>query len=621
MEGHRLAFQYRMFQWEIQSIVRVITSKDTVKDIGPRMAPLPVPTAIQENAPVHRKRSRWWWSDDGRGTETLELQPLQSTTYTASPSSTVTPGRLERVLGLDEPIGQRQSDHQVSSSDDRIRSSFYRQWHQYWFPPNFPREIELWRRENVAIPLCYLTVGILQGTIRPLLNVYPIDLGATEAQQTTLASIAMLPSAFKIVFGFLSDNVPIAGYRRKPYILTAWLTTSACMTFLLYSSDLSLPTVNGDSTATRPPTMPCLMLVFFLAGCGIWMADAMVDSFVAQKARLEPLEAHGTLQSTCYAVRFLGLAVMSPLSTYLYSNVSNGRGAVIIVLITMATPLVTVLPLLYPLAEEHLSSVPSTRDQCREIWKSVCSPAVWQPIGFVYVFNLLQVPNAAWRQYLKSVLGFTASQLNILLTASYVMLYVGVVTYKHLFLQTSWRRLYQVCIAVTGFFSLAQLALIRGYTAGLSPFLFALGDDAVSEFIYGLQMLPVAMVMVRLCPVHSEGASYAMFTTSWNSAMMLAQAIGSSLLLGIWDVRKETLISGDLDGLFRLSLLTTMIKLSPLLVVHWFPHSRDDLDALSSRPSSVLGGGLFLLVVAFSVLYALIVALLNVLRPGWAGES
>jgi len=55
--------------------------------------------------------------------------------------------------------------------------------------------------------------------------------------------------------------------------------------------------------------------------------------------------------------------------------------------------------------------------------------------------------------------------------------------------------------------------LIYGITFGLSPFLFALGDDAFAEFIGGVQFLPTTIMMVHLCPAGSEGASYAMFTT------------------------------------------------------------------------------------------------------------
>jgi hypothetical protein len=35
----------------------------------------------------------------------------------------------------------------------------------------------------------------------------------------------------------------------------------------------------------------------------------------------------------------------------------------------------------------------------------------------------------------------------------------------------------------------------------LSPFLFALGDDAMSELIAGVQFLPTTIMMVHLCPV------------------------------------------------------------------------------------------------------------------------
>jgi hypothetical protein len=55
------------------------------------------------------------------------------------------------------------------------------------------------------------------------LNVYTLDLGATEAQQAAAALVVMMPATFKIFFGFLSDNYPIFGYQRKPYMIMGWL--------------------------------------------------------------------------------------------------------------------------------------------------------------------------------------------------------------------------------------------------------------------------------------------------------------------------------------------------------------------------------------------------------------
>ena len=63
----------------------------------------------------------------------------------------------------------------------------------------------------------------------------------------------------------------------------------------------------------------------------------------------------------------------------------------------------TILPFVYILYESPHAHVPTTSEQCREIWSTVCSRAVWQPMGFVYLYNVLQVGNAAWKEYLRTV--------------------------------------------------------------------------------------------------------------------------------------------------------------------------------------------------------------------------
>ena len=394
------------------------------------------------------------------------------------------------------------------------------------FPPHLPRDVQLLRLENIAIPACYLLVGTMQGMFRPLLNVYPLFLHATEAQQTTLSNIATLPAAFKIIYGFISDNLPLVGYRRKPYMLIGWLVASLVMLSLTLTSNLHIPgdvsEVSDTETPEDAPSIQQLSISFFIFGLGMWFADVMADSLVVQKVSWEPEDQKGSLQSTCYACRFFGLMVSAPISTYLYSNAG---GPYHIVSCLIVGPLL-LMPLIYALDEARNVPIKSTRDQCHEIWETVCSRSVWQPMGFIYVFNLLQVSNAAWRQFLKTVLGFTAQELNILLVVSYVLLYLGTITYKYCFLHSSWRRVYQSCILLNAFFSGLQLLLVRGKLPfGLSPFMFALGDEVFAEFIGGIQFLPTTIMMVALCRDGVEGASYAMFTTVWNSAMMLAPAI------------------------------------------------------------------------------------------------
>jgi uncharacterized membrane protein YagU involved in acid resistance len=503
------------------------------------------------------------------------------------------------------------------------------------YPPGVPRECQLLRKENLAVPACYLLVGILQGLSGPLINVYPLDLGATQAQQVTVSSIRSLPASFKLIFGFISDNFPLSGYRRKSYMLIGWILASASFMTLIWFSDLS-GVVDGHVPADAP-SIGFLSVSLLGFGTGFWLADVMGDSIVAEKAKLEIEKGH--LQSTCYACRFFGVMVAAPCSTYIYS----AMGPYYVISLMAMLPLV-ILPTLYHLSENRHAEVKSTHEQCQEIWKTVCSRAVWQPMGFVYLYNLLQVSNGAWRDFSKVVLGFTSSELNIILIVAYVLLYLGVLAYKYFFISWSWRSVYIFTTLLNGVFSALQVLLIYKITFGLSPFLFALGDDAFSEFISGIQFLvslrdcdsslrasqrsdkhlrlqPTTIMMVHLCPAGSEGASYAMFTTVNNSALNLSSAI-STTLLSIWDVSKETLSKGIVTGLVSLTVLTTCCQMSGILFVGLLPRTKDDLAKLNHETSkSSVGGTIFLSITFLSILYALTVGVLNIVTPGWAGES
>jgi MFS family permease len=163
-----------------------------------------------------------------------------------------------------------------------------------------------------------------------------------------------------------------------------WLVASLSMVVLLLGSDLDrIPVENDDGTQgyeppENAPSIPFLSLCLLMFGIGFWFADVMGDSVVAEKAKLEPEESRGQLQSTCYSCRFFGLMVMSPVSTVLYS----AYGPKCIIQLLAVVPLL-ILPFIYNMWEPKNLEIKSTKDQCGEIWRTVCSRAVWQPMGFV----------------------------------------------------------------------------------------------------------------------------------------------------------------------------------------------------------------------------------------------
>jgi hypothetical protein len=102
--------------------------------------------------------------------------------------------------------------------------------------------------------------------------------------------------------------------------------------------------------------------------------------------------------------------------------------------------------------------------------------------------------------------------------------------------------------------------------------------------------------------------------------MLLGGSI-STLLLGIWDVSKEALERDDLSGMIKLTLLTTALQLFPIVFLRYLPSSVDEMKVLAQGIRSSMGGAIFLAVIGVSVVGVLLNSLLNILAPGWAGES
>ena len=517
----------------------------------------------------------------------------------------------------------------TTAKAEKPLESDYRE--EYWlpqpiydwlFPPSVPRNCQLFRIENLALPACYLMVGMLQGIAGPLCNVYPLDLGATEAQQTTVTSIRLLPASFKLIFGFISDNVPLGGFRRKSYMLLGWLVSSFSLIFLMLSSNLTLSQRDDDDGASMPhvppdaPSIPFLSLCILGFGIGMWWADVMADAVVAEKAKLE--RERGNIQSTCYACRFFGLLISSPFATGVYS----WYGPQYVVGSLAVMPL-CILPIVYCLKEDRYdpTKVKSTPAQCQEIWNTVCSRAVWQPMGFKFVYNVLHVGNAAWKQYLRTVLRFSSSDLNSILVVAHALLYAGVLMYKRFFITWSWRYVYFMTTTLCAIFSVLQILLIKGITFGISNYAFALGDEALADFVIGIQFLPTTIMMVHLCPDGSEGASYAMFTTVSNSANTVHRAF-STMMLRIWDVSEGALERGEISGMVNLTLLTSAMQVSGVLFLGLLPRNKEDLAKLRQESSnSWIGGAIFLMITFSSLLYGSVIGYLNIVYPGWMGES
>ena len=127
-----------------------------------------------------------------------------------------------------------------------------------------------------------------------------------------------------------------------------------------------------------------------------------------------------------------------------------------------------------------------------------------------------------------------------------------------------------------------------------------------------------------------EQGNYGTRETEWNG--MLFDFVSCHAWCGVvqlWEAISLTLRSSFVCFAllmcfqFKLSLLTSLVQFSPLCFMHWLPHGRKELEELASRPysGSALGGRIFLTVLFGSMTITLLVSILNITRPGWAGGS
>src|SRR4028119_118871 len=135
--------------------------------------------------------------------------------------------------------------------------------------------------ELIAILSVYFVQGIL-GLARLAVSFFLKDeLGLSPAQVAALMGIAALPWVIKPLFGFLSDGLPLFGYKRRPYLILSGLMGTTAW--------LGLATVVHTAWAATGAIL--------LSSLSVAVSDVIVDSLVVERARKESLSDSGSLQS------------------------------------------------------------------------------------------------------------------------------------------------------------------------------------------------------------------------------------------------------------------------------------------------------------------------------------
>ncbi|MFB2975943.1 folate/biopterin family MFS transporter [Microseira sp. BLCC-F43] len=422
--------------------------------------------------------------------------------------------------------------------------------------------------ELLAILLVYLVQGIV-GLARLAISFFLKDeLALSPAEVSALMGIAGLPWIVKPLFGFMSDGLPILGYRRRPYLILSGLLGSA--------SWICLATVVHTAWAATA--------AIALGTLAITVSDVIVDSLVVERARGESVSHAGSLQSLAWGASALGGLITAYFSGYLLEHFSTRT----VFGITATFPLI-VSCVAWLIAESPVFELPdagSVWHQVQQLGKAVSQKAIWMPTVFIFLCQSTPSADAAFFFFNTNELGFQPEFLGRVRLVTSVASLVGVWLFQKYFKTMPFRTIFGWTTVISTILGMSMLLLVThtNRALGIDDKWFSLGDSLVLTVMGQIAYMPVLVLAARLCPPGIEATLFALLMSVVNLAGMLSAQFGA--LLMHWFGISAT----NFELLWLLVVITNLSTLLPLPFLGWLPTGdpQTDLESHTIQPIPAL---------------------------------
>jgi folate/biopterin transporter len=403
--------------------------------------------------------------------------------------------------------------------------------------------------ELLAILAVYFVQGIL-GLARLAVSFYlKDDLGLTPAQVSALMGIVAIPWMVKPLYGFLSDGLPIAGYRRRPYLVISGL--------LGFSAWVALATVVHSAWAAT--------LAITLSSLSVALSDVIVDSIVVERARSSDIASVGTLQSLSWGASALGGLLTAYFSGSLLEHFDTrtvfGITALFPLIVGGAAWIISEAP------KQEPRSWQSVVDQFQQLRQVFTKREIWLPTAFLFLWQVTPTAESAFFFFTTNELGFSPEFLGRVRFVTSLASLMGIWLFQRFLKHIPLRRIFASSIILSSLVGLSMLILVTHANRGLgiSDRWFSLGDSLVVTVLGQIAFMPVLVLAARLCPPGIEATLFALLMSVLNLASVLSDEISALIThwLGITDTQFE--------ALWILVIIANVSTLLPLPFLGWLP--------------------------------------------------
>lgn len=417
--------------------------------------------------------------------------------------------------------------------------------------------------ELIAILLVYFVQGVL-GLARLAVSFFLKDeLGLSPAEVSALLGIVALPWMIKPLFGFISDGLPIFGYRRRPYLVLAGVLGALSWVML--------------ATIVHSPWAATLTIA--LGSLSIAVSDVIVDSLVVERARSESVSGAGSLQALCWGASAVGGLVTAYLSGWLLTKFDTQTVFEITAFFPLIMSAVAWLIAESPVTEKSDWSI--VRTQMGQLKQAITQKAIWMPTAFLFLWQATPTAESAFFYFSTNELGFEPEFLGRVRLVTSVAALVGIWIYQRFLKTVPFRVICGWSIVLSSALGMTMLLLVThaNRAIGIDDRWFSLGDSLVLTVMGQIAFMPVLVLAARLCPPGVEATLFALLMSVVNLAGLVSYESGAVLthLLGV----NET----NFDKLWLLVLITNLSTLLPLIFLGWLPGAS---EALPEQKSSIL---------------------------------
>ena len=412
--------------------------------------------------------------------------------------------------------------------------------------------------ELIAILLVYFVQGIL-GLGRLAVSFFLKDeLAMSPAEVSAMLGIVAIPWMIKPIFGFISDGVPIFGYRRRPYMIFSGILGA-------FSWVALAKWVHTPLEAT---------VAIAISSLSVAISDVIVDSLVVERVQKESISATGSLQSLCWAVSALGGLITAYFSGSLLENFSNQT----VFLITATFPLI-VSAVAWLIAEEKVSigiNFDNVKQQVKQVKKAITRKSILLPTAFLFLWQATPTSESAFFFFSTNELGFQPEFLGRLRLVTSIAALVGVWLFQRFFKSVPFRKIFAWSTVISAILGMTTLLLVThtNRALGIDDHWFSLGDSLVLTVMGEIAFMPVLVLAARLCPPGIEATLFALLMSIYNLAGLISHEGGAILMH--WLEVTET----NFDNLWLLVVITNLSTLLPLPLLNWLPsfNSQTELE-------------------------------------------